>query len=405
MKICYLGNHNDLHIKPFVEYFLKKDYEIHIFCRNNPYSNKSIIFHDLKVIKMKSVTNSKYGNIKMSPFDFSNVSENYFSKIISREIFLKGVDFYDFLRIPIRINKIRPDIIHGHEALGWGVKTALAGNYPKILTCWGSDIFRYPWQSKGNFLKVNFALKNVDLIHVKLEYTKDFIINNFNIDEAKIIAISWDIDLGLFNQDNIKKEDIDFYKKRLGIKEQDIVLLYPKGFRESKRQNYLNLVKAFSDLSLKRKNVKLILLSNGEKDGFKELSQIIVRNNLSDKVITFNNMIPLKRMPLLYSISDFHVVIPDTDQFSFSILEGMLLGSIPILSDIDVYKSYLKSNKNCFYVDAKDPRSIEKILDHSIENIDEIKKKFITTNIKYVQENFDRNKQMPKFEKMYEKFL
>jgi len=395
MKVCYLGNTESVHVQAFVKYFSEDGNEIHIFGRYSPHYNENVIFHNLVIRKRHKIA---FKDDKDSSLHTSR--RYFFNKTIS-----EAIKFYDFARIRNIVKKIDPDIIHGHEAVGWGAQTALTGKYPKIITCWGSDVFRYAWESRLNYIKAKYTLKNVDLVHVTSKHTRDYIVHKFRVNKNGIEVIHWGVDLGLFSLANIKRNELDYYKEKFSIKDEDIVILYPKGFRDYEKQNYLTLLKAFSKLAIKNKNLKLILMSYGSTSGYKKVLKIIRESKLHEKVILITDFLSQEKMPIIYSLSDIIVVIPDTDQLSSAILEGMLSGNIPILSDIDAYKYYFKEGKNCFYVNPKDPESMVKVMEYCIDNMDKIKQKFRCTNTRLVKENFDRKKQMQKIKKMYEKLI
>ena len=46
------------------------------------------------------------------------------------------------------LNKIKPDIIHGHSVRDHAIIAALTGFYPFVVTAWGSDVLIYPKESK-----------------------------------------------------------------------------------------------------------------------------------------------------------------------------------------------------------------------------------------------------------------
>jgi len=400
MKICYLGSHIAPHVKVFIDFFTKKGHEVHTFGRYNPYSEENVIFHYLP--KGESPNFKKKVSMKESRTipGFLTSKDNYFSKM-----FINGIKLCDFVTIGHLIRKIKPDIIHGHEALGWGVRTALNKKCPTILSCWGSDVFRFPWNSNLNYIKVNYALKNVDLIHVGTPMLKDYIIKKFGIDKNIIKVIPWGVNLNLFNIKKVNRKEVEYFKSKYCINDDDIVILYPKGFRNIEVQNYLNLLKAFSQLVKKNKNCKLILMTYGKKSGIERVSKTINENNLKRKVILINKLIPQELMPMVCSLSDINVVIPDMDHLSGSIIEGMMFDNIPVLSNIKPYKKYFQEDRNCYYVNQKNPNDIMKTLQHCIKNMDEIKNRISKVNKEFIKMNFDRDKQMPKFENTYQQLI
>jgi glycosyltransferase involved in cell wall biosynthesis len=300
--------------------------------------------------------------------------------------------------------KINPDIVHGHELTEYGKLTADIGDYKKILTVWGSDVFRYPWESKTIFKKVKYSLENVDIIHVTHAYTKEFIIEKFGIDD-KFKVIPWGIDLKIFNKKTRNELIKNKISKKLKIHDDDLVLIYPKGFRDKNKQNYITLLEAFSKLSSKNNKLKLILISYGFNSGIEEIEKIIKKNKLENRVYIEKDFISIEEIAQIYNMSDLCFVTEDTDQLSLAIIESMACECIPVLSDIPAYKTIFKEYENCLYINQKDVNSYINIIEKYKKENGKINKKIIKNNIKLAKNSFNRDVQMPKIMDMYQELL
>ena len=92
-------------------------------------------------------------------------------------------------------------------------------------------------------------------------------------------------------------------------------------------------------------------------------------------------------MARLYNISDFFISLPDSDELSAAILEGMACGTIPVLSNLEAYAE-LEENTNSFFV--KNPKNIDEVsrfMMALIKNHQDIKEKISQRNQQYVRDN------------------
>ena len=84
-----------------------------------------------------------------------------------------------------------------------------------------------------------------------------------------------------------------------------------------------------------------------------------------------------------------------------SIMEGMACGSIPILSNLSVYKQYLKDKENAFFVNPDDPKEIASAVNFCIDNPN-IREKFYAINGKIIEEEEDWSNNAKKMEELFE---
>jgi glycosyltransferase involved in cell wall biosynthesis len=395
MKIAYLGNIQSPHLEVFYEYF-SQDNEVHIFGWREPRSDASFHFHDISPLKKR---NSGVSDNVGSDKKFG-VSKKRIPSPLKTAIKLR-----DYHKIRKRIRKIDPDMIHGHEAKEWGLQTAYVSKKPRILTCWGSDVLWWPRESRLVNLKVKKALERVDLIHVTHPYTGKHIEDFFGMDGKKIRVIPWGFDASRFLPENLNPDILVSKREQYGIAENDRVILYPKGFRDNRRQNFLNLIRGFRIAAGKERNLKMIMLSYGKSDSYDRIMSLINDASVKDRVIIVDSLIPNQEMAYMYAMSDIIAMIPDSDQFSIIITESMITGCIPLLSRIPQYEYTLKHGRDCFFADRKDPADIAEKIDYIIENIEEIEKRMIPGNRMRAMRNVDRKVQMPKIMEMYRELV
>lgn len=399
MKICYIGNPNSLNVKVFIDYFSKEGHEIHTFWWY-PYQHKilgNLVHHQYINSKNKSPMIRKVNIINK---DYIKKRERK-KKFYAKQVF----DLYEMMKIKRYIKQIKPDIVHGHEASGNGYSTASLSDFPRILTCWGSDINKFPWESRWLHYKVYHALHKVDLIHVTNDDFLLTIVEKFNIDQNKIRSIPWGIDTYQFDPERLNKEKIEKMRKFLRINKNETVITYPAGFRDKDLQNYVNLLKAFSRIAKEKDDIRLVMLTYNRTSGMDEIIQILNKEKLWNRVSIIDNEIPHEDMPYLFEMTDIMTLLHDVDQMSVSISESMLMGCINLFSRVKPYTSSFKDGENCIFTNQKDPNDIAEKMNFMIDNIHDLKNIFLKKNIKRIIKYNSRKIQMEKIEKMYHSIL
>ena len=126
MKICYIAT-KSIHTRRWVEYFAEKGHDVHLITPE---------YDDIKGVKVHEV-NPKVS--KLSPL---------FKAIIIRNL----------------VRKIKPDILHAHQVVPFGLYGALSRFHPFVVSPWGSDIAVFPEKSGIHRSLVKYVLKKADVI-------------------------------------------------------------------------------------------------------------------------------------------------------------------------------------------------------------------------------------------------
>ena len=134
MKICYLADINSAHTHKFLNYFVKKGYDIHVI----------------------SLGKGEYNGVKVHSLDIEdNVMKGKSEK--GKVGYLKKIK-----KVKELINEIKPDILHAHYASSYGLLGALANYHPYIISVWGSDVYDFPIKSPIHKMIIKYNLKKAD---------------------------------------------------------------------------------------------------------------------------------------------------------------------------------------------------------------------------------------------------
>ncbi|HEC92235.1 MAG TPA: glycosyltransferase family 1 protein [Candidatus Atribacteria bacterium] len=366
MKICFVGVAKSIHVQRWVKWFAERGHEVHLI---SPY------YAEIDGIKLHETSRKK-------------------------------IKFINFVREAFKVRKlvwkIKPDILHAHYVTSNGFFAAFANYHPFLVSVWGSDILR---EAKESFIKKNiigYSLKKADIVIPTARSMVTYLTNEFALSRDKIVRIPWGIDLKIFHRGYEK--EVEKLRKKLKIGGKKWVVLSPRGMRPNYSNNHL-IMEAIPLVIKKHPNTIFIFLRGNASASFEEeMKKKVSKLGIDSNVRFISSFLSPPEMAIYYNMSDIMLSLPYTDQFAFTIMEGVVCGSIPIVSNIDVYKQYLTDGKNAFYVDPDDPKELAEKIIYCIEH-PEIKESFYKINRTIIEENENWDKNTKKMEKLYEKLV
>ena len=299
-KIFFVANSEYIHTSKWVDYFVDRGYDVYL-------------------ATFALVNNTKCKNIFY-------LSSNGVSK--------RGGNYYYLLKI-FELSKIfreiKPNIINAHYSYSLGFIALLALKLSKIETiysvvCHGSDILDVPF---GFFEKINkFVLKNSDKVFAVSNQIKDKL-EELNIEMNKIFV-------GQYGLDNTLKENSYLIK--------DIDILSNRAYNSNS-------------------NIELLLESLAIKKDIEKLKVVFVlptirENNLQKlkekyPYIEFYSDIEYSKMMNFIMRSKVYISATKSDGTALSLLEAMLYGAVPLISNIISNRSWILDGVNGYLFNGK----------------------------------------------------
>ncbi|MBL4938122.1 glycosyltransferase [Clostridium sp. YIM B02515] len=300
MKICFFGDGGSVHLIRWIDYFLDKNYEIHL-----------VTFRDSKNLKegfkQKKFYLHQIGNISINP-DGKNWM--YMLHIIK----LKKV-----------LRKIKPDIINAHYVTSYGFIVSLLTRKKFVISAWGSDILIAP---KKNFIYkyiTKYALKKCCLITSDSEHMTNEI---KKYTQSKVITVPMGIDKLICQMKGIKSSN-------------EIIILSLRTVDKNCNIDYI--IKAFNKFNSKYTSSKLIIANSGPE--IYNIKKLINDLRLDDKVELLGFISRSNLLELLLK-SNIYISIPTSDSTSVTLLESMACGILPIVSDLPANREWVIHNHN-----------------------------------------------------------
>ncbi|MCL6244587.1 glycosyl transferase family 1 [Acinetobacter sp. ANC 7200] len=322
-----------------------------------------------------------------------NVETDLKNKIIGLGKLNSFLDYFKINKINKIIKKINPDIVHAHIINHYGL-LALLQKKPLLVALWGSDVMVAP--NKGSLMKRKFftlvnglVAKKANLLHTSSKHILNEMVSKYGSDiQSKINVFYWGFPVEEPNTNDYLVIQSSFLKE-YGIHKEDNLVVATRGLADIYAPE--NMIKIIEELS-KNNQLKVVVLRGFANDievsNFKEKIQ-----NFSDKVVFINRLLSSNELYVLYSQAKYHISIPTSDALGGGVIEPLLMGSYPILSNIPPYQNFILENSG--YI----------INDYSVESINilcqKIRNEELQVNIDIIKQNYSAQSIVSRFNDLY----
>lgn len=326
-KVLFVATVVKLHIMvfhlPYLEWFKKNGYEVHVAARND-YENKDecIIpfcdkFHELS-------------------FERSPLRKNNY---LAYKDLKKIIDTYKF------------EIIHCHTPVGGAIARIAARSSRKkgtkvLYTAHGFHFYEgAPLKNWLLYYPIEKWLsKYTDCLITINEEDYNIAKNKFKAKDVRLVN-GIGIDLNKFNP--LPKEDKNKLKIEYGFGENDFILFYAGELNNNKNQEFL--FKVVEKLKIKIPNIKLLLAGKGDK--LIEYEEMVIKMDLEDKVIFLGFR---KDIHKLLQISDIAVSSSKREGLPVNVMEAMATGLPLVVSNCRGNRDLVKNEVNGYVIDLDD---------------------------------------------------
>jgi len=199
----------------------------------------------------------------------------------------------------------------------------------------------------------NYVKKKVEIFFAKTIELAKILSRSYDIPQNKfrIIPLGADPELFKFNS-----EARTIVRKKLGLSENDIILVYSGKINPSKRLHIL--IEALSPIMKRDRKVKLLIIGRGDTDYIKLLKKLISDENIAENVI-FHPWVERTMLNSFYSASDIGVW-PGLS--STSIVDAASSG-LPLIIARYPVEIYAVENGNGFTFKIDDVNELRKCLE------------------------------------------
>ena len=280
-------------------------------------------------------------------------------------------------------------MIIGYRVTSYGFLAAFTGFHPLIIAQQGeSDA--WPYDSKLLFIKkkmASYAFKKADLIHAWSEHMTNSMIA-LGAPKEKCFILSRGINTKIFVHNNINE------------KENKILTIISTRSLEVEYQHLLSLKVM---LELKKNNIPFIYKIFGSGSLKNDLSLFINNNGLSDSIFLYGKTENDKLVNEL-NLADIYLSLPVTEGLSASLMEAMVCGCFPIVTDLPGNRELIRSQSRGFLIKNFSPIEIANKIIHYWNN----KNNYfddITNNIELINNDYSINKNIHEFVERYNSII
>lgn len=354
MKICYLADINSAHTHKFLNYFVKKGYDIHVI----------------------SLGKGEYNGVKVHSLDIEdNVMKGKSEK--GKVGYLKKIK-----KVKELINEIKPDILHAHYASSYGLLGALANYHPYIISVWGSDVYDFPIKSPIHKMIIKYNLKKADYILSTSNVMKKET-EKYTNKEIKVTPFGVDIN--------------KFYPNK--VESDEIIIGTIKTLEEKYGVQYL--VKAFKQVKEENKDLD-IKLRIGGKGSQEDYLKNLCRELHIENDVTFLGFV--KPDDVIKEFQRFDIsVFPstlDSESFGVAAVESEACGTPVIVSNVGGLMESTKPNETSLVIVKKSVEDLAEKLNILVRDKD-LRIKMGKAARKFVEDNYSLEKNFEYINKIY----
>jgi len=358
MRICFIGCLELNHFQRMIKWFAARGHDVHV------------VTYDSYIPDHYEIPNVTVHGV---PVTFSPLLKFLPNKSLWGKIWtVKKI-----------IKPISPDIVHGYFLTEFGFYTAFSGDYPKLLTMTGSDVY-INWK-KSKIIKFlnKISLKKIDVVISLSDNMTKELINTFNVNKNNIITRPEGVNLNVFNMSVRQNENNNNYI----ISTRNLKPVY----------NIELLINAIPYILREIPDIKIVVTGDGPLK--QKLIDMAHKLNLDDNV-EFKGTIEHDKIPSLLGSSDIYVSTSLSDGASISLFEAMACGCFPVVTDIPANRDWIENGKNGFLVPIDDPRDLAKKIVMAINNRN-LRTEAKKINWDIIKNNTDIEKNMIMIEELY----
>lgn len=354
MKICFLAPADNYHTIKWCNYFLKKNYEVHVITFTPAY---------IEGVNVHCI----YDKVKPQDNDIKKLGY-----------------LLQFNKVRNFIEKIEPNFISVHYASSYGVVAALSGIKNYSLSVWGSDVYDFPKKSIFHRLLLKFSLFRATQI---LSTSKAMAVETNKYTDKVIDITPFGVDMELFNPN--KRTRTDDGKIVLGL----VKTLEPK-------YGIKTLLEAVAIVrkDLPHLNIELRIAGKGSHaNEYKEYADYLGMSDMT-KWLGF---ISQDKAACEYANMDCAIIPSESESESFGVsaVEAQACGCPVIISDVPGLMEATKPNVSSLVSVRGNKTDLADKITRLI-NDDCLRKSMGTNGREYVYHNYEVEKCFTKIEKI-----
>lgn len=341
---------------PYLEYWANRGYEVHVATKMNKKEYKE--------------TELTLGYVKWHQIDFDRNPFSKYSIIALKQ-----------LKQLMKANEY--ELVHVHTPVGsilGRLAAKFTGTKNIVYTAHGFHFYKgapimnwlvyYPIEKfMARWTDSIITINQEDYLLAKKKFKTRKNGNVFKVDGVGI-------DLNKYKTTDIEDKD---FKSTIGINRDDFVVSIIGELNNNK--NHMQLIKSVEKVKEKHKNLKCLIVGNGENE--KTIREYIEKKSLNESIL----LLGFRRdIPNILSITDVVVSMSKREGLPKNIMEAMAAGKAIIGTEIRGNKDLIKDHSNGYLVEIDDINKTSEYIEKLMLNksiVDEFSKQSIIDAQKY----------------------
>jgi L-malate glycosyltransferase len=306
---------------------------------------------------------------------------------INAEKNLTKLAYLKYVSILKKILKhFEPDILHAHYATSYGLVGALSHFHPFVISCWGTDVMKFPQKNfiAKSILKYNF--KSADLL-CATSYTIENYISN--ISNKPVTVIPFGVDVSEFKPKNVQS----FFEKGT------LVIGSVKPLEQL--YNCHILIRSFAQLAGKHSHLRLLVVGDGSEK--QNLIQLCEELQINDRVL-FTGRVPFDQISNYFNAIDILANLSEYESFGVCVVEAMACEKPVVVTNTGGLREIVSDDKVGLKVAVGNVEETVEALDKLI--VDEKLREQIGASARdHVLQYYDWNNNLDSMIEAYEKLI
>jgi glycosyltransferase involved in cell wall biosynthesis len=253
------------------------------------------------------------------------------------------------------VRKLRPDVVHAHNAWGPGWYGAAAGHHPFVIHGYGSDLLpeQYAGRSALQRRMTSWACRTADQIVVTGQHMVGAS-SHLGVEPGRITVMPRGVDLKRYKPGL----DVSSLRKQLQLTDARPIVFSPRYQADESLYNLDVVVEAFAQVRLQFPDaVCLQMCSPNAHRGMQALRALAERHGLADSYRLIPSVDNVS-MPLYFNLAHVAISVPSSDGFPVTVLEAAACACPLIVSDLPYCKEWFTPRENGLVIPARDAKAL-----------------------------------------------
>lgn len=282
-------------------------------------------------------------------------------------------------------NQFKPDVVNAHFATGYGTTARLADLRPRVVSCWGSDVYEFPYKSILNKYIVCKNLNSADAIASTSKAMAEQAKKVLGKPDQIITVTPFGVDLSKFVVPENKMKNS---RPVIGI------VKYLKPIYDIQL-----LIRAFA-IVFKESEIKPLLHIYGDGPLRDSLVKLADEEGVGASVKFFGT-VPNTTIPDVLSTFDVFVNCSKQESFGVAVVEAMACGVPVVVTDTPGYREIVDDNVSGIVLKDRQAKTMAKAILRLLDD-QELANRYKVAGLKKVNDEYDWKKNVDTMIALYE---